>query len=226
MPILTAKIERQAKYLVENGFIEGEHFKRVLEKRTLTDYVYYYSEDIDGSRDVYTFTYEILEASILLKYKRFNGSSGMRNYTNAIDIDSNGLIEEGGNLMAKRGKFKPSTILAKIIQTNEIAFNSEVAFEKNEKNIKLMIADLEKFYPSAKVTTHLNIRHRDNYLPFNTEIIKVLFPSGSYVEIALGKDGNEDKVAYRYDAELSNLTMVQVLNKFNQQEPCGVEATA
>lgn len=221
MPISTARIEQQAEYLKENGFVEGEHFKRILEKRTITDYVIYY--DKDDNRQIYQFEYEVLDASIILRYKRFNGSCGTRTYKTAIDINSNGLIEEIGNIMQKRGSFKPSTILSKITYLNELADNEKIAFDKKASRLELAVAEYSKYYPNAKVTTHSNYDYRSNNFSPNTDVVKVLFPSGSYMDIAIV---SEDKIIKIHDAELSNLTITQVLNKFKQQVPCGVEATA
>jgi len=221
MPIATARIEREAEYLKENGFVEGEHFKRVLEKRTFEDYVIYY--DKNDAKDFYRFEYDVLEASILLRYKRFNSSCGtISMYKTAVDINSNGLIEESGNIMQKRGSFKPSTILSKITYLNELADNEKIAFDKKASRLEYAVTEYSKYYPNAKVTTHLNY-DRSNNFSVNTNVVKVTFPSGSYMDIAIV---SEDKIIKIHDAELSNLTITQVLNKFNQQEPCGVEATA
>lgn len=218
MPILVAKIEAQAEMLKANGFVEGVHFIRKQEERTRSEYVYYGDYKREG-RNRYFFEYKSLEAWISLKYKRFNNHDGqILDCSTSVDINSdNNLIGECGYIMTKRGRFKPKTILERLKYLNELAENEKIHFDKKASTLELAMQEFINHYPTAKVTSHKNHDWRNNGQPSSYDVVKVQFPSGSYVDIIIRND--EDKIVKAHDAELSNLSITQTLNKFRDQKP-------
>jgi hypothetical protein len=216
MPQIEADILRDVEFLKENGFVEGEHFKYEIETYKRQDYVFIEHKDY-GSRDRFFFEYDIKHGYVALKYKRFHGEGGMHNYSTNIEIQSDGLIRERGNVMNRTGSYKPKTIMDRLIYLSELANNMEASYNKKVSLLETATSDFAKFYPTAEITTHKNYDWRSNNYNSNADVIRVQFPSGSYVKIVISSNG--DEIIESHDVELSSLTMTQTLNKFRDQKP-------
>jgi len=217
MPQIEADILRDVELLKAKGFIEGEHFKWEIETYKRQDYVYYDtpSESMKGR---FYFEYDVKHGYVALKYKRFHGEGGMHYYSANIEIQADGLIRDRGNVMNRTGSYKPKTIMDRLIYLSELANNMEASYNKKVSTLETATNDFAKFYPTAEITTSKNYDWRSNNYNSNSDVIRVQFPSGSYVKIVIASNGDYD-IIKTHDVELSNLTMTQTLNKFRDQKP-------
>lgn len=212
-------VQKQVEFLKENGFVDGVHFSWKYSVITRVDFVYY-----EQGNERFFFEYKAGTASISINYKVFNGSSDMSNYKACINVLNDGLIREYGNVMRKTGSYKPKTILDRINFLNELADNEEAEYKKRISSLEFTMNEYASKYPTAKVTTHKNYNWRNNNYNSNADVIQVLFPSGSYVNIVVTNKVAD--VIKSHDAEAKILTLSETLDKFSQQEPIGVKETA
>lgn len=219
MPQIEADIMRQVDLLKANGFVEEVHFDWVIENRKRQDYVYTDSKDLSDYNRFF-FEYEFKYGYIRLIRKKFDGSSGMFWERYVIEVNDDGLIKERGNVMNRTGYYKPKTIMDRLKFLSELADNMEADFNKKASALESSKKWYAKLYPNAVVTTHKNYNWRNNKYNQNADVIRVQFPSGSYAKIVISSNG--DEIIESHDVELSNMTIAQTLNRFNQQEPCGV----
>lgn len=219
MPQIEADILRDVEFLKANGFVEGEHFKYEIETYKRQDYVFIEHKDY-GSRDRFFFEYDIKHGYVALKYKRFHGEGGMHNYSANIEIQSDGLIRERGNVMNRTGSYKPKTIMEKLKYLDELANNMEADFNKKASALEFAKQELAKHYPTSVITSHKNYDWRRNNYNSNADVVRIQFPSGSYAKIVISSKG--DEIIEVHDVEAKSLTLTQTLNKLSQQEPCGV----
>lgn len=216
MPQIEADILKDVEFLKANGFVEGEHFKYKIETYKRQDYVYLDNKDY-GSQDRFFFEYDVKHGYVALKFKRFNGSEGMTCASADIEIQGDGLIRERGWIMTRTGSYKPKTIMARLKYLNELADVMEADFNKKASALYFAMQEFTKYYPTAKVTSHKNYDWRTNKYNNNADVVRVQFPSGSYVKIVVSSSG--DEIIESHDVELSNLTITQTLNKFKDQKP-------
>lgn len=216
MPQIEADILKDVEFLKANGFVEDEHFKYKIETYKRQDYVYLDNKDY-GSQDRFFFEYDVKHGYVALKFKRFNGSEGMTYVSADIEIQGDGLIRERGWIMTRTGSYKPKTIMARLKYLNELADNEEEAYNKKASALEFAIQETAKHYPTAKITTHKNYDWRSNNYNSNADVIKVLFPSGSYAKIVISSNG--DEIVEVHDVEAKSLTLTQTLNKLRDQKP-------
>lgn len=216
MPQIEADILKDVEFLKANGFVDGEHFKWKIESYKRQDYVYLDNKDF-GTRDRFFFEYDVKHGYVALKFKRFNGIHGMSHVSADIEIQGDGLIRERGWFMARTGSYKPKTIMARLNYLNELADNEEESYNKKASALEFAKQELTKHYPTAKITTHKNYDWRSNNYNSNADVIKVLFPSGSYAKIVVSSNG--DEIVEVHDVEAKSLTLTQTLNKLRDQKP-------
>jgi hypothetical protein len=176
----------------------------------------------------FEFDVNFISPRVTLLVKRFS------KYSDKLDIEEMGVSWEDQNgliycaLSETRNRAcKPTTMLEKLKIHNS---RQEFLFNHNNKKSSMVEQIMESYrldYPTAIVATHENYNHRGNSYSADTPIIQLRFPTGSMMEIAIKLDNPESREIIRVvdgsgDWSLTN----SILAYFNQQEPCGVEATA
>jgi hypothetical protein len=214
MPKIEEDTLRQVEFLKANGFVEEEHFEWSIKTYKRQDYVYV--DNSDESYERFYFEFDTKCGYIQLISKKFYGASGISIERTNVQV-KDGLIEERGYIMKRRGHYKPKTIIDRIKFLSEYADNMEAQFHNKLSNLNTAMDDLSKFYPMAEITTHKNYDWRINNYNQNADVIRVQFASGSYVKLVIASNGDYE-IIKAHDAELSNLTTSQTLNKFRDQK--------
>jgi hypothetical protein len=218
--ILLARIE----FLKSIGFVENEHFRYKCNKETYMRNACFPSENGGG---YYKYELEGIDTTISLINPTFDSSTGnIRTFESVCYFDDKKYIS-CSRVMDRRGYYKPSTILDKIKFLWEVAENCKKAHVKKYALIQDVINKFQSRYPLAEITSQKNIKHRQNMFNANADVLTIKFPSGSYIELVVDDTRSlESCVIARFDAETDGLPVTQMLDKFNQQVPCGVEETA
>lgn len=218
--ILLARIE----FLKSIGFVENEHFRYKCNKEVWTSNACFPTENGGG---YYSYELEVIDTSIRLINPTFDSSTGnIRTFETECYFDDKNYIS-CSSIMDRRGHYKPSTILDKIKFLWDTAENCKKAHDKKYAIIKDTISSLQSRYPLAEITASKNTKHRQNMFNANADVLTIKFPSGSYIELVVDDTRSlESCVIARFDAETDGLPVTHMLDKFYQQEPCGVEATA
>jgi hypothetical protein len=219
IPANCAELLKRVNILEKNGYVKGEHFE--------------YNYDLQISKQkayegigFFEFEVSYLTPNIKLLVNRFN------KHSNKIDIEEMFLTwwDEGlirCSLTETKRYCKPKTMLEKLKVHNS---RQEFMFKRFSEETTIVERIMESYrldYPTATVTTHENYNHRANSYSADTPIIQLRFPTGSMMEIAIKLDNPESREIIKIKDGSGDWSLTKsILAYFNQQEPCGVEATA
>ncbi len=211
-------------FLKSIGFVENKHFRYKCNKEVWTSNAYFSTDNGGG---YYSYELEGIDTTISLINPTFDSSTGnIRTFETECDFDDKNYMS-CSSVMDRRGYYKPTTILDKINFIWEVAENCKKAHDKKYAHIIETTNIFQSRYPSAEITTRKNTKHRQNMFNSNADVLTIKFKSGSYVELVVDSDLDlENRVINIYDAETDSLPVTHILDKFNQQVPCGVEETA
>jgi len=226
IPIKIKNLLARIEFLKSVGFVENEHFRYKCNKETYTSNVYFPTENGGG---YYKYELEAIDTSIRLINPTFDSSTGnIRTFETECYFDDKNYIS-CSSIMDRRGHYKPSTILDKIKFLWETAENCKKYADARRSLVDNTIKEYQEQYPNAEIIAKKNTEHRYNIFNQNADVVSIKFPSGSYVNIVVTDATlyrTEERVIKIYDAETNGLPVNEILNKFNQQVPCGVEETA
>jgi len=201
----------QERLLLENGFVKGVDFVNDVKIIEVTD-EYGFSKYEIATPFKHEITHKRAEGSIYLLCQDIDYKTKELKTSKAFISYENGKFEAYG-ITGNARKLKPSTLLEKLKLKNERII-AQYNREKKEKNIKeLTLEKYTQLFPEAIVEEHSTTIGRNHY----RNLIKIQFKSGSYVLLVLGSDINEEKVLRKYDKELEDLGIADLLNKFNNQ---------
>ena len=205
-----ARIE---ELLIQGGFQEG------------IDYVNNFKlEVITGER---TFGYGDEEYTTEITYTQNSG--GCQLLYQVYDSYSNKIVErrslvsrdinrlECSSITDQYRSYKPTTLYAKLK-----AFNNKAEYDFNAANKQKGILDytVEKYktlFPNAEVSVGTDYnKSRNNYTQF--PIVFVKFESGSWVSFRIGYEIDKEYIHKKFDAVASQMSTVDLLRMFNNQE--------
>jgi hypothetical protein len=213
-------------FLKSIGFVENKHFRYKCNKEVWTSNVYCPTDNGGG---YHSYELEGIDTTISLINPTFDTSTGnIRTFETECDFDDKNYIS-CSSIMDRRGYYKPITILDKIKFLWETAENCKKQADARRSLVDNTIKEYQEQYPNADIIAKKNTEHRHNAFNQNADVLSIRFPSGSYINIVV-TDASlyrmEERIIKIYDAETNGLPVNEILNKFNQQVPCGVEETA
>lgn len=201
----------QERLLLESGFVKGVDFVNDVKIIEVTDEYEFGRYEIDTPFK-HEITHKRAEGSIYLLYQDIDYKTKELKTSKAFISYENGKFEAYA-ITGNMRKLKPSTLFEKLKWKNERTI-AQYNREKKKKNIKeLTLEKYTQLFPEAIVEEHSTTIGRNRY----RNLIKIQFKSGSYVLLILGSDLNEEKVLRKYDKELEDLGIADLLNKFNNQ---------
>ena len=124
---------------------------------------------------------------------------------------------ECSNLTNSWRKYKPESILAKIEESYEIASNQYDLANQMKSVAEYAVNKYKKLYPEAEVEAGKGYTSGRNYNEYDKLTIK--FKSGSYVSFQLSSEKDREYVVEKYDAVFKKMTINEVLEYFNSQQP-------
>lgn len=201
----------QERLLLENGFVKGVDFVNNVQINEVTN-----EYEFDKYKIATPFKHEIThkraEGSIYLLYQDIDYKTRELKTSKAFISYENGKFE-AYSITGNARKLKPSTLLEKLKWKNDRTI-VQYKNEKKEKNIKeLTLKKYTQLFPEATVEEHSTYVGRSYY----KNLIKIQFKSGSYVLLILGNEIGYEKVLRKFDKELEDLGVGDLLNKFNNQ---------
>jgi len=220
-------VERQEKYAVNAqkrtneimlmldraGFIQGVDYDSNFEVHEVTrerEFGYSY----DNSNYIHEVTYMNSVGNVYLKVNRIK---------DGVVIQYNSSVsKEGDKLMctsvtSQYRYYKPSSLLAKYEEHNELVINQLEQKNKQKIALNTIVKKYQTLYPDATVTIGSDYyRSRGNYTDF--PIVKVLFKSGSWVSFQLGWGSEMDKERFHKKHDAQTETTKDLLDRFNNQK--------
>jgi hypothetical protein len=201
--------KQREQLLINNGFVKDVNFVNNFTTKTETKEVSLGS-DYRNNRFETEITYETYEGSVRLKgFSFFNGNLEQREFSIGLE---RGLVQCSA-IQDQYRYIKPATMLNKLIQHNaQQVENYEFYVKKNALKIEI-INKYKALYPDATV----EMKQDWSKYSGSFDVLEVKFKSGSYIQFQLNTYQNKEVFYKKYDAELENMSVEEVLNKFSNQ---------
>lgn len=201
----------QERLLLENGFVKGVDFVNDVKITEVTN-EYEFDKYVIDTPFKHEITYKRAEGNIYLLYQDIDYKTRELKTSKAFISYEDGKFESY-TISGNYRKLKPSTLLEKLKWKNERTI-AQYNREKKKKNIKeLTLEKYTQLFPEAIVEEHSTYIGRTHY----KNLIKIQFKSGSYVHLTLGNEIDQEEVLRKFDKELEDLGIADLLNKFNSQ---------
>jgi hypothetical protein len=201
--------ERLEQLLLDNGFVKDVNFANTFKIKTETREVSLGS-DYRNNRFETEITYETYEGDLRLKgFSFYNGNLEQKEFSIGLEKDK----VQCSAIQDQYRYIKPATMLNKLIQHNaQQVENYEFYVKKNA--LKLEIVNKYKaLYPDATV----EMKQEWSKYSGTFDVLEVKFKSGSYIQFQLNTYQNKEVFYKKYDAELENMNVEELLNKFANQ---------
>jgi len=201
--------ERLEQLLLGAGFIKDVNFVNNFQIKTETREVTLGS-DYRNNRFETEITHEIIEGDLRLKgFSFYNGNLDQKEFSIGLDKDK----VQCSAIQDQYRYIKPSTMLDKLVQhnTKQVA-NYEFYVQKNALKLEI-INKYKALYPNATV----EMKQEWSKYSGTFDVLEVKFKSGSYIQFQLNTYQNQEVFYKKYDAELENMSVEELLNKFSNQ---------
>ena len=195
--------------LLDNGFVKNVNFVNNFTTKTETKEVSLGS-DYRNNRFETEITYETYEGDLRLKgFSFYNGNLEQKQFSIGLE---RGLVQCSA-IQDQYRYIKPATMLNKLIQHNaQQVENYEFYVKKNALKIEI-INKYKALYPDATV----EMKQDWSKYSGSFDVLEVKFKSGSYIQFQLNTYQNKEVFYKKYDAELENMSVEELLNKFANQ---------
>jgi hypothetical protein len=201
--------ERLEQLLLDNGFIKDVNFVNTFNVKTETRNVSLGS-DYRNNRFEVEVTQEVIEGNLRLKgFSFYNGNLEQKEFS--IDIDKDKV--QCTAIQDQYRYIKPTTMLDKLVQHNTKQVESyEFYVQKNALKLEI-VKKYQTLYPDATV----EMKQEWSKYSGVFDVLEVKFKSGSYIQFQLNTYQNKEVFYKKYDAELENMNVEELLNKFSNQ---------
>jgi len=201
--------ERLEQLLLGAGFIKDVNFVNNFQIKTETRNVSLGS-DYRNNRFEVEVTHEVIEGDLRLKgFSFYNGNLDQKEFSIGLDKDK----VQCSAIQDQYRYIKPSTMLDKLVQhnTKQVA-NYEFYVQKNALKLEI-INKYKALYPNATV----EMKQEWSKYSGSFDVLEIKFKSGSYIQFQLNTYQNKEVFYKKYDAELENMSVEELLNKFSNQ---------
>jgi hypothetical protein len=199
------------KTLVDAGFVYGVDFVNEFKVIETTKTV---SVGPWDKRFEVEITFDDYVGDIKLKGLYFDGKQLKESFF-YLDIQTsrNGMKINCNNIQDSYRYIKPSTLLEKLKESNQ---KHKDRFKYYQKKLNIKQYTIEKYqtkYPKAIIEI------KQDWSKYNGtfDIIHIEFPSGSYMQLYVPNEIDQEQIYKMYDAEFKKLNQEEVLDMFSKQ---------
>lgn len=201
--------QRLEQMLLDAGFIKGKDFVNDFETKVTTREVtlgYTWRNNAFETEVTYT----EIKGSIRLKGVYFT-SKELQEREFSIELDNDKV--QCTAIQDQYRYIKPTTLLEKLHKYNETQEYSYNEYVKRNSLIDTIVEKYTKLYPNATV----EVKNEWSKYSGTFGIIEVKFQSGSYVQFTMDTHNQVERFYKKYDAQFEQMSVEEVLNKFNNQ---------
>jgi HD superfamily phosphohydrolase len=201
--------ERLEQLLLDNGFVKDVNFVNTFKIKNETRNVSLGS-DYRNNRFEVEVTHEVIEGDLRLKgFSFYNGNLEQKEFSIGLEKDK----VQCSAIQDQYRYIKPATMLEKLTQHNARQVeNYEFYVKKNALKLEI-INKYKALYPDATV----EMKQDWSKYSGSFDVLEVKFKSGSYIQFQLNTYQNQEVFYKKYDAELENMSVEELLNKFANQ---------
>lgn len=201
--------QRLEQMLLGAGFIKDVDFVNDFETQTKTrDVILGYS--YNNTQFETEVTHVETKGSIRLKAVYFN-TKELQEREFSIDLDKDKV--QCTAIQDQYRYIKPTTLLEKLRTYDERQRYSYNEYVKRNSLKDSIVEKYTKLYPNATV----EVKNEWSKYSGTFGIIEVKFQSGSYVQFTMDTHNQVERFYKKYDAQFEQMSVEEVLNKFNNQ---------
>ena len=201
--------ERLEQLLLGAGFIKDVNFVNTFKIKTETRNVSLGS-DYRNNRFEVEVTHEVIEGDLRLKgFSFYMGKLEEKEFSIGLEKDK----VQCSAVQDQYRYIKPATLLDKLVHHNAKQVEQyEFYVKKNALKLEI-IKKYQTLYPNATV----EMKQEWSKYSGTFDVLEVKFKSGSYIQFQLNTYQNQEVFYKKYDAELENMSVEELLNKFSNQ---------
>lgn len=201
--------QRLEQMLLDAGFIKDVDFVNDFETQTKTrDVILGYS--YNNTQFETEVTHVETKGSIRLKGVYFN-TKELQEREFSIELDKDKV--QCTSIQDQYRYIKPTTLLEKLHKYNETQKYSYNEYVKRNSLRDSIVEKYTELYPNATV----EVKNEWSKYSGTFGIIEVKFQSGSYVQFTMDTHNQVERFYKKYDAQFEQMSVEEVLNKFNNQ---------
>lgn len=204
--------EKKSQFLLENGFIEGEHFENT----------FIFGENVTETVSLGGRWYDVEEFETELNVTKYQGGvfllhdavgevDGKRQIVKKstwFSLTSEGKIE-CSSIVGSYRSVKPATLLRKLVEQNAATKDHLKFANQKDKHFNNAIEQLKLEFPNA-----VSVEKGDEWVrtynlrnSYNVDIVTVKLKDGSYIQYDVNNYTGEIKVRKVYDMSVEKLTL-------------------
>jgi len=201
--------QRLENMLIDAGFIKGVDFINDFKTKVATREVTLgYRHNNTQFETTVTCTEH--KGSIRLKGVYFNSKELLEREFN-VDFDKDKV--QCSTVQDQYRYIKPTTLLEKLRNYNATQENTYNEYVKRNSLKDSIIEKYTKLYPNATV----GVKNEYSKYSGPFDVVEVKFQSGSYIQFTLDNYNQTERLYKKYDAQFEQMSVEEVLNKFNNQ---------
>ena len=214
--------EKKSQFLLENGFIEGEHFENTFTfEENVTETVslggrWYDVEEFETELNVTKY-----QGGVFLLHDAVGEVDGERQIVKKstwFSLTSEGKIE-CSSIVGSYRAVKPATLLRKLVEQNEATKDQLVFANQKDKHYNNALEQLKLEFPNATSVTKGNewVRSSNWKNSYNVDVITVAFEDGSYIQYDVNNYNGEIKIRKVFDKVVESLTSQDKVNNLKDR---------
>jgi len=207
---------RTVNLLLENGFVEGVHFKsntKIVKNVTKINVGFHYGEkmiDIEV---------EDAQGCVSIIYDRLNNNVIEKN--NAYIMKTSEGKLECSPITGTNRAYKPKSLLEKLLLKNKQAVRDFEAANRDRSVKEYTIEKYKALFPEAEII--LDIDYTNYSFGYNKikydhfDILTIKFKSGSYITLRLDSEIDKEYIYKKYNVIEAKASIIDLLNVYNNQ---------
>ena len=214
--------EKKSQFLLENGFIEGEHFENTFTfEENVTETVSLGGRWYDIPEFEAEVTYNKAEGGVFLLYDVVDTGDGERQVVKKstyFTITSDNKVE-CYTIVGSYRAVKPATLLRKLVEQNEAVKDHLKFANQKDNHFDNAITTLKLEFPNAVGVGRSSewVRTYNWKNSYNVDIVTVTFVDGSYIQHDVNNYTGEIKIRKVYDVVVENQTLQDKVNNLKNR---------
>jgi hypothetical protein len=214
--------ERKSQFLLENGFIEGEHFENTFTfEENVTETVslggrWYNTEEFETEVTITKY-----QGGVFLLHDVVGGEDGVREIVKKsvpFHLTSSGKIECHSIISSFRS-VKPATVLRKIVELNGATKDMLVLANRKDNHFDHAIEKLRFEFPNS-----VSVERSSEWIPYSkwknsytVDVITVVFKDGSYIHYDVNSFSGDISIRKVHDMSVEKLTLQDKANNLKRR---------
>ena len=204
---------RTVNLLLENGFVEGVHFKsntKIVKNVTNINVGDY------KNKKIIDIEVEDAQGCVSIIYDRLSNNAIVKDNAYLMKTSEGKL--ECPSITGTNRAYKPKSLLEKLLLKNEQAVRDFEAANKDRLVKEYTIEKYKALFPEAEIILDRDYtNYASGYNYYHFDILNIKFKSGSYITLRLGSEIDKEYIYKKYNVIEAKASIIDLLNVYNNQ---------